>query len=112
MDAFPPGAEPGGAGAGGGHKKKGGRKEKKQKMTSFENLQMSTKIKALLGDLITFSRANPNSTNYDPDSVEIQMVDNQGNNLDDGVVKSVVLCVFLLIQPLNGYAYLRFSVLL
>lgn len=89
-DAPPPGAESSGSG---GSKKKGARKEKKQKMTSFENLQMSTKIKALLGDLIMFSRGNPHSANYDPESVEIQMVDNKGNSLEDGIVKSVVLYV-------------------
>lgn len=93
IDAYPQGGEA--SGSSGGNRKKGGKKEKRQKMTSFENLQMSTKIKALLGDLITFSRANPHSANYDPESVEIEMVDNQGNSLDDGIVKTVVLYVFL-----------------
>ncbi|CAL1695094.1 unnamed protein product [Somion occarium] len=71
-------------------KKKPGKREKRQKLTSYENLQLSTKIKALLGDLIYFSRANPHSANYDPESQEVQMVDEEGNQLDDGVVKTVV----------------------
>ncbi|KAJ7630768.1 SNF2 family N-terminal domain-containing protein [Roridomyces roridus] len=71
-------------------KKKPAKKEKRQKGLSLENFHPSTKIKALLGDLVQFSRANPHSANYDSDSIEVQMVDNQGNQLDDGVVKTVV----------------------
>ncbi|KAJ7654995.1 SNF2 family DNA-dependent ATPase [Mycena polygramma] len=71
-------------------KKKPAKREKRQKGLSLENFHPSTKVKALLGDLVQFSRANPYSGNYDSDSIEVQMVDNQGNQLDDGVVKTVV----------------------
>ncbi|KAJ7099632.1 SNF2 family N-terminal domain-containing protein [Mycena crocata] len=71
-------------------KKKPPKREKRQKGMSLENFHPSTKVKALLGDLVQFSRANPYSGNYDSDSIEVQMVDNQGNQLDDGVVKTVV----------------------
>ncbi|KAF8898921.1 SNF2 family DNA-dependent ATPase [Infundibulicybe gibba] len=71
-------------------KKKNVKREKRQKGISLDNFHPSTKVKALLGDLAQFSRANPHSINYDPDSVEVQMVDGQGNQLDDGIVKTVV----------------------
>ncbi|KAF7306764.1 SNF2 family DNA-dependent ATPase [Mycena indigotica] len=71
-------------------KKKPSKKERRQKGGSLENFHPSTKVKALLGDLVQFSRANPYSANYEPDSVEVQVVDNNGNSLDDGVVKTVV----------------------
>ncbi|KAJ7783601.1 SNF2 family N-terminal domain-containing protein [Mycena maculata] len=71
-------------------KKKHPKREKRQKGLSLENFHPSTKVKALLGDLVQFSRANPYSGNYDSDSIEVQMVDNEGNQLDDGVVKTVV----------------------
>ncbi|KAJ7042414.1 SNF2 family N-terminal domain-containing protein [Mycena alexandri] len=58
-------------------KKKPPKREKRQKGGSLENFHHSTK-------------ANPYSSNYDSDSIEVQMVDNQGNQLDDGVVKTVV----------------------
>ncbi|KAG5636370.1 hypothetical protein H0H81_008288 [Sphagnurus paluster] len=67
------------------------KREKRQKGASLENFHPSTKVKALLGDLALFSRANPHSANYDPSSIEVQMVDNQGNQVDDGIVKTVVL---------------------
>ena len=76
---------------GNGGKKKNGKREKRQKGSGLENFRPSTKARALLGDLIQFSRANPYSTNYDPTSIEVQMVDGQGNNLEDGVTKTVVL---------------------
>ena len=72
-------------------KKKPAKKEKRQKGVSFDNFHPSTKVKALLGDLATFSRANPYSANYDPESIELQMVDGQGREIDDGIVKTVVL---------------------
>ena len=72
-------------------KKKGARKEKRQKGVNMDNFHPSTKVKALLGDLVNFSRANPHSANYDPASIELQMVDEKGNELDDNVVKTVVL---------------------
>jgi len=71
-------------------KKKSAKREKRQKGTS-ENFHPSTKVKALLGDLVQFSKANPYSVNYDPGSLDIQMVDDQGNEVDDGTIKTVVL---------------------
>ncbi|KAG1908274.1 SNF2 family N-terminal domain-containing protein [Suillus fuscotomentosus] len=71
-------------------KKKPAKREKRTKGVALENFHPSTKVKALLGDLMQFSRANPHSVNYDPDSIEVEMVDNEGNKLDDGVIKTVV----------------------
>ncbi|THV06005.1 hypothetical protein K435DRAFT_711955 [Dendrothele bispora CBS 962.96] len=71
-------------------KKKNQKREKRPKGgTSLQN-NMSTKVRALMGDLMQFSRQNPHSNNYDPGSIEIQMVDAKGNDLDDNVVKTVV----------------------
>lgn len=78
-------------------KKKPQKREKRQKGGSLENFHPSTKVKALLGDLVQFSRVNPYSNNYDPASIEVQMIDDQGNQLDDGIVKTVVLSVFIII---------------
>jgi SWI/SNF-related matrix-associated actin-dependent regulator of chromatin subfamily A3 len=75
-----------------GTKKKSVKREKRLKGTS-ENFHPSTKVKALLGDLVQFSKANPYSANYDPGSIDIQMVDDQGNDVDEGSVKTVVLYV-------------------
>ncbi|KAJ6519651.1 SNF2 family N-terminal domain-containing protein [Mycena sanguinolenta] len=71
-------------------KKKPPKREKRQKGVNQDNFHASTKIKSLLGDLVQFSKANPYSGNYDSESIEVQMVDNEGNQLDDGVVKTVV----------------------
>ncbi|KAF8578440.1 hypothetical protein K439DRAFT_1528852 [Ramaria rubella] len=71
-------------------KKKAGKRERRQKGMPLENLYFSTKVKALLGDLVEFSKSNPNSRNYDPESLEVQMVDEQGNGVSDGIVKTVV----------------------
>ncbi|KIJ21918.1 hypothetical protein PAXINDRAFT_165253 [Paxillus involutus ATCC 200175] len=71
-------------------KKKPGKREKRLKGTGLEKFNPSTKVKALLGDLIQFSKANPFSANYDPESIEVEMVDDQGQRVDDGVVKTVV----------------------
>ncbi|KAJ6475543.1 SNF2 family N-terminal domain-containing protein [Mycena sanguinolenta] len=70
--------------------KKPPKREKRQKGVFPDNFHPSTKLKALMGDLVQFSKANPYSGNYDSESIEVQMVDNEGNPLDDGVVKSVV----------------------
>jgi SWI/SNF-related matrix-associated actin-dependent regulator of chromatin subfamily A3 len=75
----------------GAPKKKIQKREKRQKGGPLDNFHPSTKVKALLGDLVQLSRANPYSTNYDPGSIEVQMVDDQGNELDDSIVKTVVL---------------------
>jgi len=74
-------------------KRKPVKREKRQKGMSLNSFHPSTKVKALLGDLVQFSRANPSSGNYDPESLEVQMVDDQGNELDDGIVKTIVLSV-------------------
>ncbi|KAG6830298.1 hypothetical protein H0H92_001376 [Tricholoma furcatifolium] len=76
----------------GASRKKTQRREKRQKGLASETpLNMSTKVLALLNELMGFSRANPHSRNYDPSSIEVQMIDGAGNQLDDGVVKTVVL---------------------
>lgn len=72
-------------------KRKPVKKEKRQKGVNLDNFHPSTKVKALLGDLVNFSRVNPYSANYDPASIEVQMVDEKGNEIDDNVVKTVVL---------------------
>jgi hypothetical protein len=74
-------------------KRKSGKKDKKSRAVFAGAFRQSTKVKALLADLIQFSKANPHSVNYDPTSVEVQMVDDQGNIVDDGIVKTVVLYV-------------------
>jgi len=71
-------------------KKKAVKKEKRQKGILMENFHPSTKVKALLSDLMEISRANPYSANYDPSSIEVQMIDGDGNAIENGVVKTVV----------------------
>jgi len=88
-------------------RKKSGKKEKKASAALAGNFRPSTKVKALLSDLVQFSKANPHSVNYDPTSVEVQMVDDQGNIIMDDSVKTVVLCVHLLRQPLNPDTYCK-----
>lgn len=75
-------------------KKKVQKREKRQKGASLENFHPSTKVKALLGDLVQFSRTNPQSTNYDP---EAHVLDEGGNQVDEGIVKTVVLYVVRLL---------------
>jgi len=70
----------------GSQKKKPARREKRQKGGSLDNFHPSTKIKALLGDLIQFSRMNEHSVNYDP---EIQVITDNGMS-DHEIVKTVV----------------------
>ncbi|GJJ09857.1 hypothetical protein Clacol_004081 [Clathrus columnatus] len=66
----------------------GGKREKRLKgQTSY----MSTKIKALLQDLIECSKSNPHSDNYDPEAVDIQVMDTKGYIVREDVVKTVVL---------------------
>ena len=88
-------------------RKKSGKKEKKASAALAGNFRPSTKVKALLSDLVQFSKANPHSVNYDPTSVEVQMVDDQGNIIMDDSVKTVVLCAHLLRQPLNPDTYCK-----
>ncbi|KAF8560208.1 hypothetical protein OG21DRAFT_1401688 [Imleria badia] len=71
-------------------KKKSGKREKRPKGTGPEKFTASTKVKTLLNDLIQFSKANPYSANYDPDSIEVEMVDGEGKRVDDGIIKTVV----------------------
>lgn len=72
-------------------KRKPLKREKRQKgVIAMEDFHPSTKVRALLNDLVQFSKANPHSVNYDPTSIEVQMVDGEGNSLDDGIVKTVV----------------------
>ncbi|CUA71272.1 hypothetical protein RSOLAG22IIIB_09444 [Rhizoctonia solani] len=66
------------------------RKEPRKKGGPLQSAKHSTKIKALIDDLMPFSRANPYSINYDPSSAEVQNVDKNGNVVDDGPCKSVV----------------------
>lgn len=66
----------------------GGRRERRQKgQTSY----MSTKIKALITDILEFSKSNPHSDNYDPEAVDIQVMDSEGHVMKQDVVKTVVL---------------------
>ena len=78
-------------------KKKVLKKERRQKGIPGDNFHPSTKVKALINDLITSSRANPYSSNYDPGSIEVQMVDAHGNDVEDGVLKTVVLYVYCIL---------------
>jgi len=55
-----------------------------------ENVLYSTKVNALIGDLMQSSKVNPYSVNYDPMSVEVQLIDGEGNHLEDNVVKTIV----------------------
>ncbi|TFY83401.1 hypothetical protein EWM64_g616 [Hericium alpestre] len=70
-------------------KRKPGKREKGAPGISLEDIHPSTKVKALLNDLVQFSKANPHSSNYDPSSLDIQLLDNDGN-LVDSIVKTVV----------------------
>jgi len=66
------------------------KKEKRVKGVNPENVLYSTKVNALIGDLMKSSRANPHSVNFDPTSVEVQLLDGGGNNLEESVVKTIV----------------------
>ena len=73
-------------------KKKQGRKEKRQRPVSIDDIHPSTKIKALLGDLVASSRQNPHSETFDPSAIEIEEVDEHGNGtIGSNVIKTVVL---------------------
>lgn len=70
-------------------KKRVQKREKRQKGVSLENFHPSTKIKALLNDLVQFSRMNAYSSNHDP---EIQLIDQTGAAApEEGITKTVVL---------------------
>jgi SWI/SNF-related matrix-associated actin-dependent regulator of chromatin subfamily A3 len=73
-------------------KKKGAKKERRQKgSVAAETFVASTKIKALMGDLVHSSRANPHSANYDAAAIEIQATDADG--VVEPPIKTIVLCV-------------------
>jgi SWI/SNF-related matrix-associated actin-dependent regulator of chromatin subfamily A3 len=78
-------------------KKKPQKREKRQKGVGLENFRPSTKVKALLNDLVQFSRLNPHSSNYDN---EVQMMDSSGNP-DDHITKTVVLWAIFLSPSLD-----------
>ena len=67
------------------------KKEKRVKGVIPENVLYSTKVNALIGDLMQSSKLNPYSTNFDPMSVEVQLIDGEGNHLEDSIVKTIVL---------------------
>lgn len=72
-------------------KKRRGKRDKRQKgSVNIDTLHLSTKIRALIADLMQFSKANKYSTNYDPNSIDVQMVDSEGNTIDEGAIKTVV----------------------
>jgi len=71
-------------------RRKAVKKEKRAKGVIPENVLYSTKVNALIGDLMQTSKVNPYSANYDPLSVEVQLIDGDGNNLEDGIVKTIV----------------------
>ncbi|KIY45784.1 hypothetical protein FISHEDRAFT_48690 [Fistulina hepatica ATCC 64428] len=67
-----------------GGKKKPQRRERRQKgVMSLADFHPSTKVKALLGDLVQFSRMNPYSVNYE----DVQLMD---KNMGVEVTKTVV----------------------
>lgn len=72
-------------------KKKPVKREKRQKGMPLDNFLPSTKINALLSDLLHFSKANPHSVNYDPISIDVQVTDGEGNAVNEGPTKTVVL---------------------
>jgi len=67
------------------------KKEKRQKGSALAGYNASTKVKALLGDLMMISKQNPYSNNYDPSiTPDIQITDEAGNAVDEGLTKIVV----------------------
>jgi SWI/SNF-related matrix-associated actin-dependent regulator of chromatin subfamily A3 len=73
-------------------KKKPAKKEKRQKgSAAAETFTASTKIKSLMTDLMQLSRANPHSTNYDPNAIEIESVDESGCAIVEPPTKTIVL---------------------
>ncbi|KAM6498452.1 SNF2 family N-terminal domain containing protein [Amanita muscaria] len=71
-------------------KRKVQKREKRQKGASLENHHPSTKVKALMQDLVQSSRTNPYSSNFDPSIVDVQFANEQKGSLDDNIVKTVV----------------------
>ncbi|KAK2461626.1 hypothetical protein APHAL10511_006089 [Amanita phalloides] len=71
-------------------RKKTQKREKRQKGASLDNYHPSTKVKALMQDLVQFSRANPYSANYDPSTIDVQIVNDEKTCPDDNIIKTVV----------------------
>lgn len=68
-----------------------GKKSKRVKgQANAATYNPSTKIRALLNDLMESSKLNPYSRNFDP---EVMMVDSAGNTTDDNITKTIVLYV-------------------
>lgn len=68
------------------------KRERRQRGAPILNYRPSTKVQALIADLLPFSKQNPHSPNYDPTVAdEIEAVDEHGDAIDDGITKSVVL---------------------
>jgi SWI/SNF-related matrix-associated actin-dependent regulator of chromatin subfamily A3 len=67
------------------------KKEKRVKGVIPEDVHYSTKVNALIGDLMKSSKVNPYSVNFDPTSVEAQLMDGDGNGLEENMVKTIVL---------------------
>lgn len=68
------------------------KRERRQRGAPVVNYRPSTKVQALVADLLPFSKQNPYSANYDPTiAEEIEAVDERGETIDDGITKSVVL---------------------
>jgi len=68
------------------------KKERRQRGAPIVNYRPSTKVQALIADLLPFSKQNPYSPNYDSTiAEEIEAVDEYGDSIDDGITKSVVL---------------------
>ncbi|KIM24131.1 hypothetical protein M408DRAFT_331903 [Serendipita vermifera MAFF 305830] len=68
-----------------------GRKIKRVRGAPIENYKPSTKVIALLQELMPFSKKNPYSANYDlMEAEEIQELDEEGKQVQVNVVKSVV----------------------
>jgi SNF2 family DNA or RNA helicase len=59
------------------------KKEKRQKGSALGGYNASTKVKALLGDLMEISKQNPHSANYEPSINDIQQTDQFGNPIED-----------------------------
>ena len=69
----------------------GGKKVKRVRGEPIVNYRPSTKVRALLEELMPFSKQNPHSANYDRmEADEVQELDWDGQRVDH-VVKSVVL---------------------
>ncbi|KAJ8509434.1 hypothetical protein ONZ45_g8403 [Pleurotus djamor] len=62
-------------------------KSAKRSKPDPETYHSSTKIDALIHDLMPLSRANPHSANYD---AEVQMIDQDGRNVAEEPVKTIV----------------------